>query len=504
MKSYLALAWKELKAQKVTSVLILIAVILSAAATSAMGQSIGILQTMREDQAAGLNGDRYATFHQLNESQHQALLSDSRLEDVGSWIFLGSVPLKNSSLTLSLREYHDNGLQAYPSVGALKEGRLPEKAGEIALSGEALRYLGFDIDSKASDVSQIGGEENNGTSQSIRLGNTVTLPVSVGLKADTQPPYEYTADFVLTGILEDHYIGYISGTLDGVIGEGSAEKLLPERYFLYSTDFKTKSREQFQSIVRELAEKLQVPEDDIQYNWVLLDALGISYDKKSDSDTGNGFPFMAAACVLVGVLILLAAGLVIYNILRVAVTKRIREYGTLRAIGSEQKQLYLLVTVQLLILCGIGLPLGLALGSLSAKGILTAALGMLNPDLFLAENTQELNNMVAGSRTGGPLPMLLSVFVTLLFAVLAAFPSARYASRVSPTAAMSGQTVKDSELRSILRTAQSPAEPRPHGDHHFVHCHEHHRFRCPAELQRPAGRQPGRAGYAHGRLFHIQ
>ena len=442
MKSYLALAWKELKAQKVTSVLILIAVILSAAATSAMGQSIGILQTMREDQAAGLNGDRYATFHQLNESQHQALLSDSRLEDVGSWIFLGSVPLKNSSLTLSLREYHDNGLQAYPSVGALKEGRLPEKAGEIALSGEALRYLGFDIDSKASDVSQIGGEENNGTSQSIRLGNTVTLPVSVGLKADTQPSYEYTADFVLTGILEDHYIGYISGTLDGVIGEGSAEKLLPERYFLYSTDFKTKSREQFQSIVRELAEKLQVPEDDIQYNWVLLDALGISYDKKSDSDTGNGFPFMAAACVLVGVLILLAAGLVIYNILRVAVTKRIREYGTLRAIGSEQKQLYLLVTVQLLILCGIGLPLGLALGSLSAKGILTAALGMLNPDLFLAENTQELNNMVAGSRTGGPLPMLLSVFVTLLFAVLAAFPSARYASRVSPTAAMSGQTVK--------------------------------------------------------------
>lgn len=153
-----------------------------------------------------------------------------------------------------------------------------------------------------------------------------------------------------------------------MIGEGSAEKLLPERYFLYSTDFKTKSREQFQSIVRELAEKLQVPEDDIQYNWVLLDALGISYDKKSDSDTGNGFPFMAAACVLVGVLILLAAGLVIYNILRVAVTKRIREYGTLRAIGSEQKQLYLLVTVQLLILCGIGLPLGLALGSLSAKG----------------------------------------------------------------------------------------------------------------------------------------
>ena len=62
MKSYLSLAWKELKAQKVTSLLILLAVILSTIATTAMGQSVGILQSMRVEQAAGLNGDRYATF----------------------------------------------------------------------------------------------------------------------------------------------------------------------------------------------------------------------------------------------------------------------------------------------------------------------------------------------------------------------------------------------------------------------------------------------------------
>ena len=432
MKSYLSLAWKELKAQKVTSVLVLIAVILSTAATAAMGQSIGILQTMRVDQAAGLNGNRYATFHQLNEEQNQALFADSRLKDVGSWIFLGRVPLQDSSLTLYLREYQGNALQAYPSVGTLKEGRLPERAGEIALSEETLRYLGY-----AAGSADSGAEPGT-----IRLGDTVRLPVSVGLKTDTQPPYEYTADFLVTGILENNYIGYVSGTLNAVVGEGTAEELLPKRYFLYSTDFKTENHSQFQSIVWDLSETLRVAEDDVQYNWILLDALGISYEKESNADTGSGFPFMAAACVLTGALILLAAGLVIYNILKVAVTKRIREYGTLRAIGSEQRQLYLLVTVQLLILCGIGLPLGLLLGSISAKGILTAVLGMLNPDLFLAENTRELNAMIADSRTGGPLPMVLSVFVTLLFAVLAAFPSARYASHVSPTAAMSGQTVK--------------------------------------------------------------
>lgn len=419
MKSYLSLAWKELRAQKVTSILILIAVVLSTVATTALGQSVGILQAMRLRQAASLNGDRYATFHQLTPEQKDALSCDSRLDWTGSLINLGNVSLGNSGLTLYLREYQGNALDAYPSVGSIKEGHLPAAAGEIALSGDALQYLDFR-----------GG-----------LGDTITLPVNVSLKVDNRPPYEYTAHFVLTGILENNYTGYTSGILDAVVGEGTAAAVLPERYFLYSTDFKTKSRAQFQEIVDDLAGQLQVDESDIQYNWVLLDALGISHQEKSDTDSGKGFPFMMAACVLVGVLVLLAAGLVIYNVLKVSVTKRIREYGTLRAIGGEGGQLYALVTAQLLLLCGIGLPPGLLLGSLCAKGILTAALGFLNPDLFLAETAQELKTMIAQTGAEGPLPLAVSVLVTLVFAGLASFPSARYASRVSPTVALGGQPV---------------------------------------------------------------
>ena len=105
MKSYLTLAWKELKAQKTTAILILAAVILSTIMTTVSGQSIGILQSMRVEQAAGLNGNRYATFHQLSREQAQALHEDTRLYDVGDLIFVGSMPLGNSSLSLYLREY---------------------------------------------------------------------------------------------------------------------------------------------------------------------------------------------------------------------------------------------------------------------------------------------------------------------------------------------------------------------------------------------------------------
>ena len=74
MKSYRTLAWRELKEQKVTAVLILVAVILSSIMTTAAGESIGILQSMRREQAAGLNGDRYATFHQLSKEQAKSCL----------------------------------------------------------------------------------------------------------------------------------------------------------------------------------------------------------------------------------------------------------------------------------------------------------------------------------------------------------------------------------------------------------------------------------------------
>ena len=428
MKSYLALTWKELKAQKITAILILVAVIMSTIMTTVVGQSIGILQSMRIEQAASLNGNRYATFHQLEKEQAKKLHEDDRLYDVGDTIFVGSTPL-SSSLSLYLREYHDNALSMYPAIGNVKEGCLPEEANEIALSEDTIRYLGLDV----------------------AVGDTVSLDMRVSVMDGSLPEFEYSGNFILTGILESSYIGYSSGTVEGIVGSGTAEKLLPEEYLLYSTDLKTYDKQNFQSIVYDLAEELNVEKRYIQYNWVLLDAIGISYDEATNSDTGVGFSFMIVACVLVGVLVLFAAGLVIYNILKISITKRIKEYGTLRAIGGERGQIYRLVSLQLLILCGIGIPIGLLLGTLSAKGVLIAATGVLNPDIFMVNSTSELNSAISTASTV-KLPMLVaSVAITLLFALLAAFPAARYASRVSPTVAMSGRSVKIKRRRKRNR-----------------------------------------------------
>ena len=420
MKSYLYFSWKELKAQKVTALLILIAVVLSTVMTTVIGQAIGILQTMRLTQANALNGDRYATLHQLTKAQADMLHTDERLFDVGDTLCIGTLPLPNSSLSLLLREYDETALTLYPASLQIEEGALPQKVQEIALSGDALGYLGLDAE----------------------VGDTITLSLSVGDMLGLLPAYDYTADFTLTGILKNDYLGYSSGMVNGIVGAKTADALLPPEYRLYSTDFKTKSESDFQDIADDLAEQLSLDERCIQYNWIVLNAHGISYRDRQETDTGNGFPFMALSCVLIGALVLLAAGLVIYNILKISVTKRIGAYGTLRAIGGERRQIYRLVCLQLLILCGIGIPAGLLLGSLSAKAVLIAATGTLNPELFMVNSADELHTAIRSADTAGLLPLLLSVAVTLIFAMAAAFPAARYASRVSPTVAMAGYTIK--------------------------------------------------------------
>ena len=149
MKSYRTLAFKELLAQKMTSFLILAAIILSTAMTTVIGQSAGVLSAMRQQQAIALGGDRYATFVQMNEEQTEALQNDPRLSYTGVSVSLGTVELSRA-LHLDLIEFRDGSGEIFPSFTRLREGRLPERAMEIALPEDALRLMG--VEGKVGDT----------------------------------------------------------------------------------------------------------------------------------------------------------------------------------------------------------------------------------------------------------------------------------------------------------------------------------------------------------------
>ena len=423
MKSYHTLARKELLTQRVTSVLILLAIILSTMMTAVIGQSIGILSAMRQQQAIAINGNRHAGFVQMNAVQLEALENDPRLSFVGSYVVLGNVRLDNT-LILGLSEFQEDVCTIYPSISTIKEGRLPKAPMEIALPEDVLDYLGF----------------------SGKLGENIYLSMSKALRHGVMTQsYDFTDEFTLVGITESNYLNYAAGVVNGIVGPGTAKMLLPEAYFYYNVDVCVADKGAFQSTMDDLAATLNVHELDTTYNVLYLEALGIQYSAEAADVTGasdTGFSLMLAAGILLGTLLLLAAGLVIYNILKIAVSRRAAWYGVLRAIGADKSQLYFLVSAQVLLLCAVGIPLGLLLGSLSAKGILTAATGLLSPEIFMARDAGELNRLIA-ENSGGKGPFLLaSASVTLIFALTAALPAVQYAARVAPTVAMAGSKVK--------------------------------------------------------------
>ncbi len=434
MKTYYMLAKKELMAQKVTSVLILIAVILSTMMTSVIGQSVGVLSAMRQQQAIAIGGDRYATFLQLKEAQVNMLHNDPRISYIGLYIATGSVKL-NDILTLGLVEYLGNSAEGHPAQTQIKEGRLPKNAMEIALSEDTLKFLGF-----------------HG-----KVGDTISISAEVAVRHGVvSNAFAYNADFILTGITENNYMDYVAGMLLGIVGEGTAQQLLPESHFYYRADIRTTQKRDFQNTIDDLAEQLKLHELDTLYNVPYLEAMGIDYDKEAaDMDillSDDGFSLMIAVGVMVCALVLLAAGLVIYNILKIAVTKRIKQYGTLRAMGGEKGQLYIIVLSEILFLCVIGIPVGMLLGVWSAKGILAMALHQFSPELFLVSDTTQLDLLITQNSSGKGIFLIVSAIITLFFALAASIPAAQYAAKVSPIIAMCG--VNTTKIRRRKRTVK--------------------------------------------------
>ncbi|HBF2210706.1 ABC transporter permease [Clostridioides difficile] len=420
MKNYLSLSIKELKSQKLMTTFIIIAIVLSTIMTTVVGQSIGILQNLRIEQARSFNGDRHVSFHQLTKNQVDDIKKDDRVYQAGTSITIGSSKIKDSGISVLVKEYDKTGLSNYPKLMKLKSGHLPKDKNEIALDENTLNLMGI----------------------KPRLGVTIPMNLDISLLNDTIPPYNYTANFKLSGILEDDYTGYVSGIVNGIVGKGTSENLLPKRYILSSLDFKIKQQEKFQEIVNQLAKKINLSHNSIQYNWIYLNALKIQFEKDENSSNSDGISMIILVSLFVALLVLLASGLVIYNILKISVTKKIKEYGCLRAIGAEPNQIYKIVILQILILCTVAIPIGAVIGIISSKGITGMVTNILNPDILLANDNKEITELIHKNTTAYMFPLVLSTNVSLIFSFISALPSAIYASHVSPKIAMVGSTTK--------------------------------------------------------------
>ena len=96
-----------------------------------------------------------------------------------------------------------------------------------------------------------------------------------------------------------------------------------------------------------------------------------------------GTGIIVAMCVII-LIILVSGYLLIYNIFYISVMRDVRFYGLLKTIGTTQKQIARIVNFQALMLCAIGIPIGLLLGYLLGTALIPVLLSTIAVDYIAA------------------------------------------------------------------------------------------------------------------------
>jgi putative ABC transport system permease protein len=78
---------------------------------------------------------------------------------------------------------------------------------------------------------------------------------------------------------------------------------------------------------------------------------------------------MIVTAGILGLIVLIATVIVIYNIFYISIIEKINQFGLLRAVGSTKRQIRKIVFKEGLILAGVGIPIGIILGHIISFGM---------------------------------------------------------------------------------------------------------------------------------------
>ena len=183
-------------------------------------------------------------------------------------------------------------------------------------------------------------------------------------------------------------------------------------------------------------------------------ALDLSIDEDRDIYTvakynplseNNADPLYIVFTML-AVILVLAGYLFIYNVLSVSVSRDIRFYGLLKTIGMTSKQIRMSVYMQILYICGLGVPAGLLLSAVISFVFIPGVLTALSGDIIQTGSVVSFN----------PLIYLSASLFAVLTALTGALIPAKKASGISPIEAARFSEQQYSNRKKIRSSAFNP------------------------------------------------
>ena len=402
MKSYLSLVPISAKVHKRQSRMTWICIVLAVFLVTSI-ISMAEMWTQSELTAMRRNhGDWHIALQNLPENEIEEIISSSDVaysswyseinENADQGYYVGG----KNVVIYGVEETYLTGMMNY-----LPEGSYPQTESEVALSAEAKELFG------------------------INIGDQVVINTPAGDFAYTVSGF-YEDDMEFNNIIQG-CCAYINRTAFDEISSKNEADTISQFYIRFQKESGLKK------LIADLKEQYHLTDENIHENTGVLGLLGAS-----SSETFNGLYPLAAACMV----IILAAGvLMISGCMNSNVAQRTSFFGMLRCIGASKQQIVNYVRLEALNWCKSAIPIGCALGT----AICWICCAILR---FFVKGEWADMPLFAVSPAG----ILCGAVVGIITVLIAAHSPAKQAAKVSPAAAVTGNT---DEAKKIVHAANT-------------------------------------------------
>ena len=390
MKSYLSLipisAKVHRRQSRMTRICIILAVFLVTSIFSLLEMwTNGQTMAMRSN-----HGDWHIILQNMSEDEAKQIIDSSDVaysswyDDINVNADQGYYINGKNAVLYGIEETYVTDIMKYPL-----EGSYPQNEKEVALSADAKELF------------------------NVQIGDNITLNTPAGdFNYTISGFYEDDEDF--NDIIDGTCMYMCRAAFDEVRSLNGLESM--SRFYV-----RFKNENGLKKTIADVKEQYSLTSENVVENTAVLSLLGAS-----TNENVNALYPLAAACF---VIILIAGIFMISSCMNSNVAQRTKFFGMMRCIGASKQQIVRFVRLEALNWCKTAIPIGCALGTVTCW-VSCAVLKFIvkgewvDMPLF----SVSINGILCGAAVG-----IITVFI-------AAQSPAKQASKVSPVAAISGNT----------------------------------------------------------------
>ena len=390
MKSYLSLipisAKVHRRQSRMTRICIILAVFLVTSIFSLLEMwTNGQTMAMRSN-----HGDWHIILQNISEDEAKQIIDSSDVaysswyDDINVNADQGYYINGKNAVLYGIEETYVTDIMKYPL-----EGSYPQNEKEVALSADAKELF------------------------NVQIGDNITLNTPAGdFNYTISGFYEDDEDF--NDIIDGTCMYMCRATFDEVRSLNGLESM--SRFYV-----RFKNENGLKKTIANIKEQYSLTSENVSENTPVLSLLGAS-----TNESINALYPLAVACF---VIILIAGIFMISSCMNSNVAQRTKFFGMMRCIGASKQQIVRFVRLEALNWCKTAIPIGCALGTVTCW-VSCAVLKFIvkgewvDMPLF----SVSINGILCGAAVG-----IITVFI-------AAQSPAKQASKVSPVAAISGNT----------------------------------------------------------------